>query len=60
MSNFEKDFDNAYKLELSEDFDISPIFNVVDLYEFHEGEENDEEGTLVEWKKQLLLNQLKN
>jgi hypothetical protein len=40
--------DNAYKLELPKDFDISPIFNVIDLYEFHEGEGNDEEGTLDE------------
>jgi hypothetical protein len=48
-----KNFDNAYKLELPEYFDISPIFNVDDLYEFHEGEEHDEENTLVEWKKQL-------
>ena len=30
--------DNAYWLELPERFDISPTFNVVDLYEFHEGE----------------------
>jgi len=47
--------DNAYKLELSEDLDISPMFNVDDLYEFHEKEENDEESTLAEWKKQLLV-----
>ena len=34
-----KTYDNAYKLELSESFDISPIFNIAYLYEFHEGEE---------------------
>jgi hypothetical protein len=48
-----KNFYNAYKLELLEDFEISPIFNVVDLYEFHEGEENDKKSTLANWKKQL-------
>jgi hypothetical protein len=42
---------NAYKLDFPEYFDISPIFNVAYLYEFHEGEENDEESTLDEWKK---------
>jgi hypothetical protein len=36
-----KNYDNAYKLELSEDFDISPIFNVDDLYEFHKEVEHD-------------------
>ena len=35
--------------------DISPIFNVVDLYEFHEGEKSDEVGTPNEWKQQLLV-----
>jgi hypothetical protein len=50
-----KIFDNAYKLELLEDFVISLIFNVVDLYEFHEGGENGEEGTLIKWKKQLSI-----
>jgi hypothetical protein len=46
-------YNNAYKLELLEKFDISLIFNVVELYEFHEGEGDDEEGNLVEWKKIL-------
>jgi hypothetical protein len=46
---------NAYKLELSEDLDIYPIFNVANLYVFHEEVENGEECTLVEWKKQLLV-----
>ena len=41
---------NAYKLELLENLDIYPIFNVVDLYEFHEGEKNDKAGTPDEWK----------
>ena len=35
--------------------DISLIFNVADLYEFYEGEKNHEEGTLDEWKQQLLV-----
>jgi hypothetical protein len=36
-----------------ENFVISKIFNVAKLYEFHKGEEDDEEGTLDEWKKQI-------
>jgi hypothetical protein len=48
-----KIYDNAYKLELPEYFDIYPILNVDDFYEFHEGDENYDEDTLVEWKKQL-------
>lgn len=39
-------FDNYYKLELSKNFEISLIFSVVDLYDFHEGEMGDEEDTL--------------
>jgi len=27
--------DNVYKVELLEDLDISPIFNISDLYKFH-------------------------
>jgi hypothetical protein len=44
-------YDNSCKLELLEDFDIYPIFNVTDLYEFHVGVEHEEEGNLTEWKK---------
>jgi hypothetical protein len=42
--------ENAYKLELPEELDISLIFNVAYLYEFHKGEESDEIGMLDEWK----------
>ena len=52
---FRKIYENAYKLELSENLDISPISNVVDLYEFHEGDKIHEEGTLDEWKQQLPI-----
>jgi hypothetical protein len=37
-----KIYDNTYQLELLDKFDISPTFNVVDLYEFHEGENGDD------------------
>jgi hypothetical protein len=50
-----KIYDNAYKLELLKDFDISLIFNVSELYEFHEGDENDDEDTMAEWNKQLPI-----
>jgi hypothetical protein len=48
-----KIFDNAYKLDLLEAFDISPIFNVSELYEFHEEEEDGEVGTMQEWEGQF-------
>lgn len=31
---------NAYEVELPDDMDISPIFNIANLYEFHEPEED--------------------
>ena len=37
---------NAYKLELPKKIVISLVFNFVDLYELHEGEETVEESTL--------------
>jgi hypothetical protein len=39
-------YDNTYKLELPKNFDISPIFNVLNLYEFHEGEDDGELDTM--------------
>ena len=38
---------------MSKNLDISLIFNVVDLYEFHKGQKSDEAGTPDEWKKQI-------
>lgn len=40
---------NPYKLDLLEAFDISPIFDVVDLYEF-QGADHGEVGTVEDWK----------
>ena len=48
-------FYNAYKLELPERFDISLTFNIVDLYEFIEGEKGDDEVTLDEWEQHLPI-----
>lgn len=39
---FRKISENTYKLDLSRGLDISSIFNVADLYEFHEGDNNEE------------------
>jgi len=35
------DSGNAYEVELPETFGISPIFNIVYLYQYHEGESSD-------------------
>ena len=36
------DSGNAYEIELLDEIDISPIFNVVDLHEYYESEGDDE------------------
>ena len=43
--------DKDYHLELPDKFDISPTFNIHDLYEFHEGENCDYEITLDGWEQ---------
>jgi len=50
-----KIYDSAYRLELPKKFDISPTFNVADLYEFHEGERGIKEGTVSEWEQHLQI-----
>jgi len=48
-------YDNAYRLELPEKFDISPTFNVADFYGFHEEDIRADEGTLSEWEQHLPI-----
>ena len=45
------DSGNAYEVELPDDMDISPIFNVDDLYEYYESEGDDEVVVLVGYPK---------
>ena len=50
-----KIYDHAYMLDLLDNFDISLIFNIVDLYDSHEGTNDDDVRTTVECKEQLLF-----
>jgi len=48
-----KFFDNAYVLEFPAELDISPIFDVSDLYEYHEGIANETYDCTIDWKDQI-------
>ena len=50
--------DDSYRIELPKKSDISPTFNVVDLYEFHERNNRADEGTLNKWEQHLPINPL--
>ncbi|KAH9294083.1 hypothetical protein KI387_040713, partial [Taxus chinensis] len=43
--------DNAYKVELPENFAISPVFNVSELYKFPGHDQNFEEEEEINWKQ---------
>jgi hypothetical protein len=46
--------ENAYEIELSEGIEISPIFNVVDLYPYKTREtDTGTEEPVIQWRKQL-------
>ena len=54
MQNREKINDNVYEVELPGNFDISPVFNVSDLYSFHgDGAERDDVDEVVDWQQQV-------
>ena len=47
---------NAYEIELHKEIRISPIFNVVDLYPYRDGEAGAEEKkTEVQWTEQMPI-----
>eukprot|EP01018_Ginkgo_biloba_P036422 Gb_25287 [translate_table: standard] len=43
---------NAYQVDLPGEFDITPVFNISDLYLYSE-DDRTEEPAVVEWQKQL-------
>lgn len=49
----EKRNNNAYKVGLPDNLDISPIFNVSDLYAFHGDDEDVEATTPIQWEQQV-------
>jgi hypothetical protein len=42
--------DNAYKVDLPDDLDISPVFNVFNLYIFHGDDLGDDSEEKVDWQ----------
>ena len=45
--------DNAYKVDLPADLDISPVFNVSDLYAFHGKNPSDDSKEEVAWHQSI-------
>jgi hypothetical protein len=43
--------DNAYKVDLPDDLDISPMFNISELYIFHGDNLGDDSEAKVDWKQ---------
>ena len=52
--------DNAYKVHLPADLDISPVFNVSDLYIFHGDSMGDDNKEEVDWKHAIPSKKNKN
>jgi hypothetical protein len=47
---------NSYEIELPNGVEISPIFNVMDLYPYRDKEEGEEdEHEKIQWTKQMLV-----
>jgi hypothetical protein len=45
---------NAYEIELPDGIEISPIFNIYDLYPYRAGEEETgDEKLVIQWTKQM-------
>ena len=45
---------NAYEIELPDGIGISPIFNILDLYPYKDGEEETrDKQPVIQWKKQM-------
>jgi hypothetical protein len=45
--------ENDYKVDLSGDLDISPVFNVFDLYIFHGDDLGDDSKAEVDWQQAI-------
>jgi hypothetical protein len=55
--NILRKFDaNSYEIELSDDVDISPIFNVSDLYPYRKDDiEGSTDQGKIQWEKQIPI-----
>jgi hypothetical protein len=52
--------DNDYKVDLPTDLDISPMFNVSDLYIFHGDDLGDDSEVKVDWQHAILSKKNEN